>query len=389
MKNPCDFDSASNLIVKNILQIITSEESVILDDLSHKFGRDLKALSDPLEIVRKIDSERIDRRWAIVAYLFFKFRIKYFELQSLRYYAKLRRVAQVVALFISIVTFSLLVMHNGSNRHISNNTAITLSPLNFPTSLRYIKSHNALYSIEISDKRISYKSFQPEALKYPLSFLNKREKITVPEGEEYIVQLADGSNVLLSSQSTLEFTLFTSNGNREVKLKGEAFFDVKSDTQHPFIVRTSMGDVVALGTSFKVRDYLEEEKVEVILESGLVAYSPKSHSSKKLLLLPGDKIIDKKEQGVIKEEPSESTLANLTEESLVFSNLPLSKILKILEYLYNIEFVYETTSIREFYYSGSIKKHKDLESILDFLETCGDFQFEIIGSHKIFIKLLN
>ena len=50
--------------------------------------------------------------------------------------------------------------------------------------------------------------------------------------------LSDGTKVYLNAGSRLVYPDIFSDKNREVFLVGEAFFDVKHDKQHPFIVQT-------------------------------------------------------------------------------------------------------------------------------------------------------
>lgn len=86
-----------------------------------------------------------------------------------------------------------------------------------------------------------------------------------------IIALPDGSTVWMMKGATVTYSETGSKGagNRDVQLKGEAFFDVAKDTSRPFVVRTSDLSVVAVGTRFNVR-VNEEVNTEVMLEEGSV-----------------------------------------------------------------------------------------------------------------------
>lgn len=99
---------------------------------------------------------------------------------------------------------------------------------------------------------------------------------TVPNGRQVQRILPDGSAVLLSSGSTLSYKPFWGRKIREVRLEGEAFFDVTS-SEKPFIVETFNAEVRVLGTRFNVKAWpashtnytavtLEEGRVEVTAE---------------------------------------------------------------------------------------------------------------------------
>lgn len=78
------------------------------------------------------------------------------------------------------------------------------------------------------------------------------QTITVPPTKDFHLHLPDGSKVWLNANAVFSYP--TRFGNiREVKLDGEAYFDVASDPSHPFVVKT--GDVVTrvVGTEFNVK----------------------------------------------------------------------------------------------------------------------------------------
>jgi ferric-dicitrate binding protein FerR (iron transport regulator) len=90
-----------------------------------------------------------------------------------------------------------------------------------------------------------------------------------------VVELPDGSLAYLNRQSKLKYD--DDFVNRTVALKGEAFFDV-DDGETPFVVHTSMGDVIVTGTEFDVKVGIEEISVEV--EKGAVEVKSQAETSK-------------------------------------------------------------------------------------------------------------
>ena len=92
------------------------------------------------------------------------------------------------------------------------------------------------------------------------------------------VKLADGTMVVLNAGSRLTYPKEFSGKSREVALSGQAFFKVKSDKEHPFIVKTAKMDATVLGTSFEVFSYDNDKSAETILLTGKVQIE-----------MPGDK----------------------------------------------------------------------------------------------------
>lgn len=72
-------------------------------------------------------------------------------------------------------------------------------------------------------------------------------KIIVPRGGEYNLVLADGTSVMINSDSKLSVPDRFEGKERRVRLEGEALFHVAQDVEHPFIVETDGGDVTVLG----------------------------------------------------------------------------------------------------------------------------------------------
>ena len=95
-------------------------------------------------------------------------------------------------------------------------------------------------------------------------------------GEQKTIQLSDGSNVYLNTNT--EMVVAYSRRQRNVRLlRGEAHFDVEKDQRRPFEVAAGMQRVTAVGTAFTVR-LDDHTKVEVVVEEGRVALSSNAPS---------------------------------------------------------------------------------------------------------------
>ena len=86
-------------------------------------------------------------------------------------------------------------------------------------------------------------------------------------GEVQVLSLDDGSRVELNARSSIQIQL--DNKRREIRLSdGEAVFHVQPDTR-PFLVRTDLATISAVGTQFSVR--ADASLVEVAVIEGLVS----------------------------------------------------------------------------------------------------------------------
>ncbi|MDR6806980.1 ferric-dicitrate binding protein FerR (iron transport regulator) [Dyadobacter sp. BE34] len=88
--------------------------------------------------------------------------------------------------------------------------------------------------------------------------------------------LPDGTKVFLNYNSKLTYPENFKGDLRTVSLQGEAFFDVKRDAAHPFVIQANGTEIRVLGTSFNVKAY-DAAPVRVDVATGKVRVSKDSH----------------------------------------------------------------------------------------------------------------
>lgn len=116
-------------------------------------------------------------------------------------------------------------------------------------------------------------------------------RIYTSAGSKTSIVLPDGSEVWLNAFSSLTYTTAGFSSRREVSLIGEAMFKVKHDSLHPFLVHTENFDVMDLGTVFNVQAYPEDRDAKASLISGSIEIITKEIHSKKILLIPHQRIV--------------------------------------------------------------------------------------------------
>jgi transmembrane sensor len=85
-----------------------------------------------------------------------------------------------------------------------------------------------------------------------------------------VVHLPDGSTVLLNRHSRLEYPIAFTGSTREVRLTGEAYFDISRRLGQPFLVHSGRLTTRVLGTAFNVRAYPSDKSIEVTVTEGKV-----------------------------------------------------------------------------------------------------------------------
>ena len=116
--------------------------------------------------------------------------------------------------------------------------------------------------------------------------------LVAPNGSRSKTILPDGSVVWLNAGSKIYYNKDFSGKLREVRLEGEAFFDIQHNIQKPFIVHASDINIKVLGTAFNVKSYPADTSVETTLIRGLVQVtSSNDKQGKPIFLHPNEKII--------------------------------------------------------------------------------------------------
>lgn len=114
--------------------------------------------------------------------------------------------------------------------------------------------------------------------------------IEIPWGGEYKVILPDGSKVWLNSNSSLRYRVrFDNRGTRSVELRGEAYFEIAKDNDHPFIVSSRSQKITVHGTSFNVNSYDDEPTINTSLLEGSISLTNGVRTTK---LVPGERSVN-------------------------------------------------------------------------------------------------
>ena len=97
--------------------------------------------------------------------------------------------------------------------------------------------------------------------------------VSTPAATTTLVTLSDGTKVMLNANSTLEYPASFDNAEvREVRLKGEAHFEVTKNPHRPFVVKAGEMQTQVLGTIFDVKAY-RKDAPKVTLMQGKVKVS--------------------------------------------------------------------------------------------------------------------
>lgn len=111
---------------------------------------------------------------------------------------------------------------------------------------------------------------------FPKQLQNWRSDYHTAAGQQLSVELADGSRLMLNTDTALAVR-FSESQRRIELLRGEAYFQVAPNKQRPFIVDGGDAEARAVGTAFSVRK--QAENLRVAVSEGIVKVSADSAST--------------------------------------------------------------------------------------------------------------
>ena len=203
------------------------------------------------------------------------------------------------------------------------------------------------------------------------SYLN--ETVVSHIGENKTLQLADGSKVILNSQSKIIYDRDYNINHRSIKLKGEAYFDI-IEGDMPFIIETDHGKIIVLGTIFNV--YARENGFEVGVNQGKVKVSNENSTLQlgagEFLNVPSN--YDKKDISKI----SYPEYPDWINQKFYCDQTSLADLCSEVERTFNIKIQFSKPSLKLITVSGVIEAI-DLKTVLHTISLLTQHEFKLEG----------
>lgn len=208
------------------------------------------------------------------------------------------------------------------------------------------------------------------------------QKLSTPRGMDFKVILPDGSEVWLNAESTIEFPTAFTDKERNVILKGEAYFKVARNEESPFIVTSDKMTVRVLGTEFNFKSYTSETS-HVSLVKGSVEVLRPNQKQPEFKLAPGqDAWCD--ETGNIKvREIDTYAVTQWVNGFFYFDDLSLVEILRELGRWYNLGVIFRNPLYMNYKMHFSASRNEDINQTVENLNRLRKVQVKIEGTNLI------
>jgi ferric-dicitrate binding protein FerR (iron transport regulator) len=221
-------------------------------------------------------------------------------------------------------------------------------------------------------------------------------------GSRSFIELPDGSKLWLNAGSRVQYAAAFADGKRELTLSGEAYFDVKHDPAHPFVIHTGKLDVKVLGTTFNIKAYPGDSLMETTLIRGKVEVDFANDTHTAIVLKPSEKLIvstgtDEVVQpsaapvtaakehlkiitAPVVPDPADGTIEETSwvENKLVFRKEPFAQLALKLERWYNVKILFDNEKYRMDELTGTFKDQR-IDEVMQALQITSDFHYRISG----------
>lgn len=229
-----------------------------------------------------------------------------------------------------------------------------------------------------------------EGMEKPVQLPVQLCEISSPRGHVSKVVLPDGTEVWINTNSSIVYDASAFNhNNREVQLKGEAYFEVTSSEERPFIVNTPHASVRVTGTAFNVIAYPETRSFEAVLAEGNIQLEFKTGNRENFDMNPGQRAIfhfDKND--LLIQQVDAKLFTSWRNGEIIFKDATLADLVKELERIYDIQFHMQPAKLGELRFRGMFSYNNNLIEALEKIKKSSNVDY-YIENKEVWLKKSN
>lgn len=272
-----------------------------------------------------------------------------------------------------------IVNNTQENNRKANNT------LSLPSITRWITRASAVLLIPVltflfytlSERKIESDKFAKLAV--------DSLEVIAPMGSRTVVQLSDGSVVHLNYGSRIKYPQFFSGDTRKVVLTGEGFFKVAHNPEKPFIVKAGNLNIKAVGTTFNVLAYPDDDIIETTLVNGKVILEQiKLNEKSKTIgtMSPGQHVEYNAQSGdILSTQGKVEKYISWTNGKLIFEDTPILQGAERLSRMFNVDIEVDN-DIKDYIYTVTfVDEH--LFQILDLMTIATRVSYKALPMERL------
>ena len=174
--------------------------------------------------------------------------------------------------------------------------------------------------------------------------------------QQQTVILPDGTHIRLNAGSQLRYPSdMNKQKKRQVRLIGEAFFEVARNPEKPFIIDAGEAEVRVLGTVFNVKTMCGKNAVVVAVQEGKVSFKGKKQGEGVILIANEVGILGPNEKVKKAGQPAQNYFSWF-EHFLEFENVPLPQVVEQLEVIFDTDIELSGSDLNNKYFTAYMKR---------------------------------
>lgn len=199
--------------------------------------------------------------------------------------------------------------------------------------------------------------------------------VVTDEGQKTHIYLSDSTEVYMNSGSIIKYDAGFNISERNINLTGEAFFNVCTNPEKPFIVQLDQMTVSATGTKFNVLSYSNEERIETTLEEGKIQV--KVRGQEPVEVKSGQQVVYFTGTGRISVmDVNTETYTSWKENKLRLIDTPFEESLRRIARRYNVVFEIRNSDLLDLKYTATFID-ESIEEVMQLLKSVSPISYKI------------
>lgn len=197
-----------------------------------------------------------------------------------------------------------------------------------------------------------------------------------------ILHLPDGTRVWVNENTEIEYPVHFAKNERNIVLKGEAFFEVARDPSKPFIITSGSIKTTVLGTSFNIKAY-ESKTTEVQVRTGKVKVEGEANT---VFLVRGYAGVFAPESKIIRKQKIDRLEPEWKKILIDVDGLTLAQVLEKLQPLHSFDVEYVHDDLKNLTIKGALDTRQGFEEILQTVAFALEIEIKPIGNNRYSIS---
>ncbi|ACU06203.1 FecR family protein [Pedobacter heparinus] len=179
------------------------------------------------------------------------------------------------------------------------------------------------------------------------------------------IKLPDGSSVQLNYDSYLEYAdSFEGKALREVRLIGEAYFDIKHDAKHPFVIHTGKIKTTVLGTAFNISAYQASKAVTVTVTRGKVKVEDEDRTL--AILTPDQQLAwSARLPEPVKAKVNAEVVLEWKKQDLIMDDITLMEAAQMITERYGVKVRFNNEKVKTCRFTAAFLNRNDINQVLN------------------------